>query len=75
MKINATWKKKGLNPFKLYFSPNDYIGKIVEVSDDTDMKELEKDAIEDTQKGYKFIKIEKVLDSYKTSPLKDKSDE
>ena len=57
MKIKAY--DKAINPF--HPEPN-MLGyaKTVEVSDDTDMGWLEKMAKENTRKGYKFDKIEKL---------------
>jgi hypothetical protein len=62
MKVKARWKKIGLNPFKLRFSPKDIYYKTVEVPDDQDMDELKKFAIKDTMEGYEFVGLE-VIDT------------
>lgn len=55
MKIRAYWKSK--NPFNPDISQLVYT-KTVEVPNDSNLKVLEKFAIEDTQPGYVFDKIE-----------------
>lgn len=60
MKVQARYKKKGLNPFKPVFSNDDFYRKTVEVADDFDWDMLKQFAIEDTSEGYEFIAIEKI---------------
>lgn len=68
MKVKASYKKIGLNPFKLKFADDDFYSKTVEVDDDFDLAELQKFAKEDTQKGYEFMRIEILGNSATVSP-------
>jgi len=68
MKVQATWKKKGLNPFKLEFDRRDFYKKVVEVEDCISMESLKRFAIADTLEGYEFLRIEKVPDHTPVSP-------
>ncbi len=72
MKVQARWKIKGLNPFKLQFAPDDMYFKTVEVPDNTSMEQVERWAREDPVKeGYVFVGVEKVSDDAKLSPKKE----
>jgi hypothetical protein len=68
MKIQAIWKKKGLNPFKPEFDRRDFYKKVVEVEDCISMESLKRFAIADTLDGYEFLRIEKVPDCTPVSP-------
>lgn len=55
MKVKATWKS--INPCNPDINQLGY-AKTVIVPDDTDLKELEKFAKEDSRNGYRFNKLE-----------------
>lgn len=57
MKVKAHWKS--INPFQPDISQLGYT-KTIEVPDDTDMKELEEFAKNNSKEGYKFDKLEKL---------------
>ena len=60
MKVRASYKRIGRNPFKIGFDNIDFYTKTVDVSDDYDWKLLEYFAIEDTQEGFEFIQIARI---------------
>lgn len=60
MKVRASYKRIGRNPFKIGFDNTDFYTKTVDVSDDYDWKLLEYFAIEDTQEGFEFIQIARI---------------
>ena len=69
MKIKAIWKPVIRNPFipNMYMIPTDQF-KVVEVPDDTNIKQLEEYAKQDTPDRYVFDRIEIVPDDTKLSP-------
>lgn len=60
MKVRASYKRIGRNPFKIGFDNTDFYTKTVDVPDDYDWKLLEYFAIEDTQEGFEFIQIARI---------------
>lgn len=60
MKIKAYWKS--LNPFNPDIDKLGY-AKTIYVPDDTDLKEIEQFAKDDSKNGYRFDKIEVLEDN------------
>lgn len=62
MKVRASYKLIGRNPFKIGFDDTDYYTKTVEVPENYNLNILRSYAIQDTKEGYEFIQLSIIED-------------